>query len=680
MGTQPTEERIALIIEAFERASRDDSPAPMPRSGGGDALDHLAEAIENLLKRSRDRASAFQSAQEAVLRLKAAGDAEAGSELTRERVLLMDALKENMPDKIYFKDRDGRFISVSKARATEFSLTSDLDAIGKTDFDYFTEEHARAAREDEQRILSTGEPLMNKEEKETRSGLPATWVLTTKMPLRDSQGAVVGTFGISRDITDRKRAEEALRESEERYRLLFNSIDDAVLVFGISAEGFPGRITEANDAACESLGYSRAELFLMSPFDFDASDVPQAWPERIERLKKEGHAVWEGVNVAKGGSRIPVEVRNHLIDMGGTPMILSAVRDITERKTMGEKLEREKTLLITLIDNLPDYVAVKDRESRILVTNSANALVMGLERAGDAVGKTDSDFYPPEEAERHLEDERTIIRTGMALVDKEEESIGRDGRKRWTLTTKVPLKEAQGRVEGVVCTGRDITSRKEAEELLRASLAEKEMLLREVHHRVKNNLQVISSLVSLQYSSFRDEADRSLGMDMKARIGSMAQLHELLYGSKNLSGIDPAEYLEAIVRGLSLSYGGSPIRVRAQSDIMPIDEAMPFGLIANELLTNALKYAYPPELPGEIDVIYSLAEGWRRLEVRDEGVGLPKGFDPADSASMGFLLVRSLAEQMEGQLSIREAKPGEPRPGLSVSLAFRFPRRPGAFG
>ena len=591
----------------------------------------------------------------------------------------MDALKENMPDKIYFKDREGRFISVSKARATEFSLTSDLDAIGKTDFDYFTEEHARAAREDErspQHWRATHEQGREGDQVRTAChvGLRRRCRCATPRGLSSGLSAFPATLLIA---SARRRPGGRARSATGGCSIASTTRS----LFRDKREGIPRPITEANDAACESLGYSRAELFLMSPFDFDASDVPQAWPERIERLKREGHAVWEGVNVAKGGSRIPVEVRNHLIDMGGTPMILSAVRDITERQTMGEKLEREKTLLITLIDNLPDYVAVKNRESRILVTNSANALVMGLEKAGDAVGKTDLDFYPPEEAERYLEDERTIIRTGMALVDKEEESIGRDGRKRWTLTTKVPLKDAQGRVEGVVCTGRDITSRKEAEELLRASLAEKEMLLREVHHRVKNNLQVISSLVSLQYSSFRDEADRSLGMDMKARIGSMAQLHELLYGSKNLSGIDPAEYLEAIVRGLSLSYGGSPIRVRAQSDIMPIDEAMPFGLIANELLTNALKYAYSPELPGEIDVIYSLAEGWRRLEVRDEGVGLPKGFDPADSASMGFLLVRSLAEQMEGQLSIREAKPGEPRPGLSVSLAFRFPRRPqGAFG
>jgi two-component sensor histidine kinase len=196
------------------------------------------------------------------------------------------------------------------------------------------------------------------------------------------------------------------------------------------------------------------------------------------------------------------------------------------------------------------------------------------------------------------------------------------------------------------------------------------MLLREVHHRVKNNLQVISSLVALQESSFRDEADRTLGKDMQARVGSMARLHELLYGSKDLSGIDTAEYLEAIAEEISTYYGKALVRVEAQSDVLSIDEAMPFGLIATELLTNALKYAYPSGSAGEILVSYGRFGPERRLEIRDEGVGLPPEIDPAKSPSLGFTLVRSLAEQIGGRLSIDAAKPGEAFSGLRVFLAF----------
>ncbi|HYW85479.1 MAG TPA: PAS domain-containing protein, partial [Spirochaetia bacterium] len=173
---------------------------------------------------------------------------------------------------------------------------------------------------------------------------------------------------------------------------------------------------------------------------------------------------WEGIHLHKMGLRIPVEISNHLFDMEGEPAVLCTVRDITGRKELEETLLRERTLLVTLIDNLPDYVSVKDTESRVLITNTANARVMGLEKAQEAVGRTDFDFFPPAEAARYIADERAVIQNGTALVNREEESTDRHGHARWTLTTKVPLINAQGKVTGVVCTGRDITERKEVEE------------------------------------------------------------------------------------------------------------------------------------------------------------------------------------------------------------------------
>jgi PAS domain S-box-containing protein len=237
-----------------------------------------------------------------------------------------------------------------------------------------------------------------------------------------------------------------------------------VFVYGLTSDGRPGSIAEVNDIACERLGYTREELLQMSPLDLDAPEGAAHALRMIARLKSEKHAVWEGIHIHKTGLRIPVEISNHLFDMAGEPAVLCTVRDITGRRELEENLERERTLLATLIDNLPDYVSVKDTESRVLITNTANARVMGLEKAQDAVGKTDFDFYPRPEAERYLADERVVIQTGTALVNREEESSDRKGHTRWTLTTKVPLRNAQGKIMGVVCTGRDITERKEAEE------------------------------------------------------------------------------------------------------------------------------------------------------------------------------------------------------------------------
>ncbi len=141
----------------------------------------------------------------------------------------------------------------------------------------------------------------------------------------------------------------------------------------------------------------------------------------------------------------------------------------TGRRQAEEALDEERSQLLTLINNLPDYVSIKDRESRVLITNTANARVMGLQKPQDAVGKTDLDFYPPPEAARYIADERTVIQTGTALINKEEESVDQKGQKRWTLTTKVPLRNAQGKVMGIVCTGRDITEHHRIEEKLRRS-------------------------------------------------------------------------------------------------------------------------------------------------------------------------------------------------------------------
>ena len=382
----------------------------------------------------------------------------------------------------------------------------------------------------------------------------------------------------NRDITKRKLVEETLRKSEERYRLLFNSINDAILVHEFHDDGSAEPIVEVNDITCKSLEYTREELLRMSTDEITSREARTVDPAMMQRLRAEGHLVYESIRLSKSGRKFPVEISNRLFELNGKPMNFSTIRDITERKhaelalrqeairrrilfeeaqdgivvlgqdlkvveanqsfqnmlgysqeeiqqlhpwdwdvfyptekllrkkwpepptarstfesrhrrkdgsvydveissnfaplpeevqmycvcrniterkRLEESLERERALLLTLINNLPDYVSVKDTKNRFLIADTAKAHVMGLERAQDAVGKTDLDFYPPSEAGRYLADERTIIQTGTALINKEEESTDTVCRKLWTLTTKMPLRDAQGRVEGIVCAGRE---------------------------------------------------------------------------------------------------------------------------------------------------------------------------------------------------------------------------------
>jgi PAS domain S-box-containing protein len=377
--------------------------------------------------------------------------------------------------------------------------------------------------------------------------------------------------------------------------------------------------------------------------------------------------VKEQSDLAAANSRLSAEVaERRLAEEKGRAVAGAKDALLKDLRAIEENLRRSEQRYRDILEKAVDGIFLLDAEGNFLMVNSEICEMLGYARE-ELVRMSILDTYP--------EEARDEGRTRLERIDAGEKLRFERMMKRKDGSVFLVEMSAGRLADGTQqAIARDITERKRAEELLRSSLAEKEVLLREIHHRVKNNLQVISSIISLQKASFRDEADRDMGVDMQARIQSMAQLHELLYGSGDFSSIDPAEYLEAIVGVVTQSYGEAEMRVAAQSDSLPIDEAIPFGLIATELLTNALKYAYPYGRAGDIYVSYGRSETARRLEVRDAGTGLPPGFDPSNSASMGFTLVYSLAEQLGGRLSISEADPGKPSPGLSVALSF--PVRP----
>jgi two-component sensor histidine kinase len=233
------------------------------------------------------------------------------------------------------------------------------------------------------------------------------------------------------------------------------------------------------------------------------------------------------------------------------------------------------------------------------------------------------------------------------------------------------LKETKAELEGHI----------QEKARLQASLKEKEVLLEEIHHRVKNNLNAISSLLSIQSEYLSDSAVRRMFDEMQDRVRAIAGLHETLYSSQDLASIEFGPYVEALAKGLFKSYGSRPERVSLHIEsadlVLRTEQAMPLGLIANELIRNALKHAFPGDRSGllEVSVKYvlesvesgqSLDEGWCELVVRDNGVGLQADFE--DRGSMGMRLVRSLVQQLHGELRVN-AQPG-------AMFTIRFPLKP----
>jgi two-component sensor histidine kinase len=248
------------------------------------------------------------------------------------------------------------------------------------------------------------------------------------------------------------------------------------------------------------------------------------------------------------------------------------------------------------------------------------------------------------------------------------------GREGWVLISAGTL-QYRGKPTCII-TLLDITEAKRAEEKVQAALAEKTVLLKEVHHRVKNNLQIISSLLYLQSDYIQDEQSRVFFRDSQNRIGTMALVHQKLYQSESLAFIDFREYIEELANHL---YAGTVkdralicLTVDAEEVSLGVDEAIPCGLIVNELVSNSLKHAFPDGGEGEISVRCRVEEdGWITLTVSDNGIGLPPGLDFRNTETLGLQLVTMLVKQLRGRIAI------DPEPG-GTAVRLSFPGYPSA--
>ena len=304
----------------------------------------------------------------------------------------MDALLENLPDRVYFKDRNGTFIQVNPALARLYGFLQPGDVVGRTDADFFTEEHAEQARTDEEMVLRTGRPIIGKMERETFPDGRATWALTTKMPLRNEAGDIVGTFGVSRDITELKAAEIALRASEERYRRLLDSVTDYVYTVVLSN----GRVlsTQHGPGCLGVTGYS--------PGDFE--DDPLLWhhiiypDDREMVVKKVLTAVEEEMAfeiehriTRKDGAvrwvrnkHVPrLDVAGHIVSYDGL------MSDITEKRRAADDLKSAQSQLMQIekLHSIGQLAAGVAHE----VKNPLQVILVGLQYLGDLPLATESE-------------------------------------------------------------------------------------------------------------------------------------------------------------------------------------------------------------------------------------------------------------------------------------------------
>ncbi|MCJ7754081.1 MAG: PAS domain S-box protein, partial [Thermoanaerobaculales bacterium] len=268
----------------------------------------------------------------------------------------------------------------------------------------------------------------------------------------------------------------------------------------------------------------------------------------------------------------------------------------------------------------------------------------------------------PEDLDTDREYARQLLVGEIERYSTEKRYIRKDASVIWVNLTGSLVRDGDGNPQHFIAVVEDITARRDAETALKRSLDEKEVLLREIHHRVKNNMQVISSLLSLQAANIDDARLRKLFMESQGRVRAMALIHEILDDSGDLSSIDVKKYVSRLVASLTRMFGTDAGRTRvtveSQDVTLGIDAMVACGLALSELITNSLKYAFPDGRHGEISIrVFSVPEGGIKLVVRDNGIGLPADLDIRATKTMGMGLVVSLIEkQLRGQLEIESSQ------------------------
>jgi len=338
-----------------------------------------------------------------------------------------------------------------------------------------------------------------------------------------------------------------------------------------------------------------------------------------------------------------------------------------------ESLIYERHLLASLMESTPDSIYFKDADSRFIRASRAQCERFGLSDPSDVIGRSDHDFFVPEHAEKARRDELEVMKTGRAMIAQSEHLAFADGRQMWVLSTKMPFRNPAGEIVGTFGISRDITELTQAQEALETSLKEKEVLLRELHHRVKNNLQVISSLLSLQGRGTDSPETRRVLDEIQNRVRSMSLIHDTLSAGPSISEIRFDDYVNRLVTHLGISYGRDAGEIHTALDVpeiaLSIDTAMICGLILNELVSNAMEHAFGEVASGRIDIRMT-ADGERyTLSVRDNGVGIAPGVDLDNPATLGLQLVDALAGQLGGKLEFDVGQGTEVRISFPQALA-----------
>ena len=556
-------------------------------------------------------------------------------------------LIDTIPSPLFYKDIDHVYKGCNTA-FEEFAGLKKDKIIGRTVKDVFPPELATVFHESDSKLLKNQGLDIYEAEVEYADGSNHT-MLFNKTTFQDPHGKVAGLIGVMVDISQLKKAEQALQISESLYRTIFENKGTGTIIFD---ENFT--IKMVNSEMERLSGYSREELEGKTWTKFVH---PEDLPKMVNFHQKRGltsnsvPSRYETRVINKEGNILTTEITVDKIF--GTNEYVTSVIDLSEQKEAQQKIVDTKNFYENIIERINEGIWVSNENNVIIYVNEGNLKIAGAKR-GEALGMNVLKDFPEDLTSTFVPYYVQARKTLNPVHYPPLRVKSHDGRVTYQTGWLIPL-EVDGEFKSMICTITDDTDRQKAENKIKDSLMEKEILLREIHHRVKNNLQIISSLLNLQTHYVEGEETVNVLKESQGRVKAMSMVHEKLYQSPNLKDINFKNYIEQLVSDLFYSYGvelGSvEKKIHVEDLSMGIDTAIPCGLIINELVTNSLKYAFP-DGKGKIKVELEPFQDNIKLIISDNGIGLPDEVSPGNTETLGLQLVNNLVSQLDGTLKI----------------------------
>lgn len=607
---------------------------------------------------------------------------------------LLHTLMDHTPDHIYFKDRESRFIRINRSLADQFGLENPIDAVNKTDFDFFTREHAQQAYQDEQDVIKTGKPIEGKQEKETWPDEQDTWVSTTKVPIRDREGRIIGTCGISRDITEYYRAQQALRDSEANWRSLVESVPDIISTMDL------GYRLEFINRLPPTLGLKPQDIVGQSVFDFLPEEHHGRLREACAKVIATGEvATYEVRGLISGywyaSCLGPIQQDGELIGL------VMASTNITDRKQAEIELQHSEERFRRAVLNAPLPIMIHAEDGEVLQISRAWTELTGytledVPTIPNWLAQTNS--QEPDSIESHLE--QLYSSTGR-VVEGEYEIFTKSGKRRiWEFSSSLlgalPDKRQLG-----ISMALDVTERIKIQKVMQRAMETAEQasraksdFLANMSHELRTPLNAIIGFAEI----LRDELVGSVNAEQKECINDihisgqhlLEMINDILDLSKIEAGkmvlqleefsiVEAVEEVNAIITALAVKKN-LELTLTYNRDYRIEADRVKFKQIFYNLLSNAVKFT--PE-NGRVSTQLEVTATEVRAEVIDTGIGIAEAdqaklfapFTQIDTSKsrryggtgLGLALTRRLIMLHGGEISVKSQE------GKGSSFALRMP-------